>query len=115
MPEIVVVVPIYRDTFVMVLHPHRGWEFPGGRVEKGESEIDAALRECREEAGIVISKLREIYRDGNMVVFAANVREINGGEFEYRIFKTLPDNLSYPREEAETFLNLAFKHKKIFQ
>ncbi len=115
MPEIVVVVPIYRDGFVMVLNPRRGWEFPGGRVEEGESEIDAALRECREEAGIFVSELREIYRDANMVVFAADVKEINGGEFEYGIFRTIPDNLSYPRDEAETFLNLAFKHKKIFQ
>ncbi|TDQ04156.1 (deoxy)nucleoside triphosphate pyrophosphohydrolase [Labedaea rhizosphaerae] len=28
------------------------WELPGGRVEPGESEVDAVRRECREELGV---------------------------------------------------------------
>ena len=31
---------------------HKGWEFPKGHIEVGESSKDAALREVEEEAGV---------------------------------------------------------------
>jgi len=35
--------------------PYRGlWEFPGGKVEPGESDLSALVRECTEELGVSI-------------------------------------------------------------
>jgi 8-oxo-dGTP diphosphatase len=34
-------------------HPP-GWELPGGKVEPGESEPEAVVRECREELGVTV-------------------------------------------------------------
>ncbi len=33
------------------------WEFPGGKIEPGESAEAAAVRECREEAGVEVEPL----------------------------------------------------------
>lgn len=43
-----------RGEILLVKSPLRGWEYPGGLVEPGETFIDALKREVREEAGVEI-------------------------------------------------------------
>jgi 8-oxo-dGTP diphosphatase len=40
---------------LLIRSPRRGWEFPGGQVEEGESLTDALIREVREETGLDVS------------------------------------------------------------
>jgi len=48
--------------------PYDGlWEFPGGKVERGESDLSALVRECAEELGVAIvpqAFLGEVLLDG---------------------------------------------------
>lgn len=61
----VVVLPYYEHSFVFAKHHTRGYEWPGGKVELGESALAAAIREVREETGALLSS---IWRVGQYTV-----------------------------------------------
>jgi 8-oxo-dGTP diphosphatase len=55
--RIVVGVAVVRDGRVLAAYrpgPDGGWEFPGGKVEPGETDQQAAVREIREELDLEI-------------------------------------------------------------
>jgi 8-oxo-dGTP pyrophosphatase MutT (NUDIX family) len=41
-----------RGMRLLVLRAYKNWDFPKGMVEPGESELEAARRECAEETGL---------------------------------------------------------------
>lgn len=60
MPVVVAAAVVVRDGQVLLTRRLEGqhlagmWEFPGGKIEDGESPEEALVRECREECGIEV-------------------------------------------------------------
>ncbi len=73
--RVLAAVIVRHEQYLLGLRPagkrHAGqWEFPGGKVEAGESDYDALARELREELGVTLVALgaeRFVQRDGASV------------------------------------------------
>lgn len=62
---VVVLRPDPRGWRYVLLRVFKTWDFPKGRVEPGESPLDAAIREVEEETGLTTLQFRwgEAYRE----------------------------------------------------
>ncbi|AIF43993.1 RNA deprotection pyrophosphohydrolase [Virgibacillus sp. SK37] len=59
-PKHVWVICKYKDHWLLTKHKERGLEFPGGKVEIGETAVQAAEREVMEETGGKIAEMKYI-------------------------------------------------------
>ena len=86
------------DDFIMVFNPRRnGWEMPGGKVEEGESDLEAARREFREEVGHEMIGVSSREESPDVTVFAARLGpRVDVGEMTWRRYHDLPQHLSFP-------------------
>jgi len=72
------------------------WEFPGGKVEPGESTEQALVRECREELGVEVALGKRLGADiaigGGSAVLRVWVATLTDGEpvaLEHRMLRWL--------------------------
>ncbi|HLR09522.1 MAG TPA: nucleoside triphosphatase YtkD [Bacillota bacterium] len=75
-PRHVLVICRYNDQWLLTRHRDRGLEFPGGKVESGETAEQAAIREVMEETGGVVSELHYLAQyevDGKRETIVKNV------------------------------------------
>ncbi|TCP26636.1 8-oxo-dGTPase [Scopulibacillus darangshiensis] len=56
-PKHVWIICRFHNQWLLTRHPRRGWEFPGGKVEEGETAEEAAVREVYEETGASVLDL----------------------------------------------------------
>jgi ADP-ribose pyrophosphatase YjhB (NUDIX family) len=86
-PKVAAGVVFFYDGGVLLvqraIHPSYGkWVFPGGYVDRGETLESAALREVREESGLVVrlTRLLGVYSfPDNPVIVVAYAGDVTGG------------------------------------
>lgn len=57
-PKHVLVLLKHEGKWLCTIHKHRGVEFPGGKLEPGETLEEAAVREVFEETGVRVKNLQ---------------------------------------------------------
>jgi 8-oxo-dGTP pyrophosphatase MutT (NUDIX family) len=78
------------DFFLQIIEPWQAepqyWKSPGGGIEAGETPEEAAIRECREETGIIVRK-EELRK-----VLEVPLPSSEGGTYLRHVFAAKIDN-----------------------
>jgi 8-oxo-dGTP diphosphatase len=111
------------DKNILAIKNHRGWDIPGGKVEKDEDPQDTAVREVFEEASVVVDHtqlvhVQEFPKLGwNIAYYRCDVVEVQPfkKEFEttHREFMSVQDFLNVyggdDLEKTEILIHKALK------
>jgi len=112
-----------NQLFVLLIKQKYGklkdkWALPGGFVNDNEQLINAAKRELKEETGITVKKLEQLYTFGDDIKRDPRLRVISVAYFgtvnpKQLTLKAGTDAKEVQWFEIDTLPNLAFDHEKI--
>ncbi|WP_134684556.1 NUDIX domain-containing protein [Brevibacillus migulae] len=78
----VLIVPLWQGKIVFTHHKIRGIELPGGKIERGETALAAAVRELHEETGASLKSIALIGQYVLQMDGVSIVKSIYAGEVE---------------------------------
>jgi 8-oxo-dGTP diphosphatase len=118
----VFVITSYKDKWLLTKHKSRGLEFPGGKVEEGETSFQAGIREIAEETGGYIEELvyigqYEVHSKEQTIVkdiYFGEVIRIDDQEHFYEtdgpiLIEELPENLEFNTDYSFVMRDLVVK------
>ncbi|GAA0431148.1 MAG: RNA deprotection pyrophosphohydrolase [Bacillota bacterium] len=107
-PKHVWIVCKYRGQWLLTKHKDRGLEFPGGKVEEGETPEEAAIREVKEETGGLVKNMNymgQYFVSGKKEdvvknVYYASIQALEKQDTYYEtdgpiLLETIPLNVKY--------------------
>lgn len=110
----------FDDKFVSVSRKNNksAFGFPGGKIDPGETPKEAAIRECFEETGIVISDCELVHIKDQSSYFYTKISEFNPSSTEEGIIKLssieelTADSSAFPVQNRQAFKDLALWKEK---
>ena len=77
------------------------WALPGGEIEAGETEVEAAVREVWEELGLELKVSGPVYRDSNQFFHQGEMQDNVDFLFRAKCRREEPQLIGFTADERE--------------
>src|SRR3989338_9144000 len=86
--------------YLVLKYGYGHWDFPRGKIEEGESEEDAAIREIREETGITEIKFMDGFKESSEWVYSKGKEKVEKTVILFLV-ETVSDQVKLSSEHSD--------------